>query len=127
MGVVRRLNRDSADRAYAGVEVLAKKPATVLLRRVGQGDMRVEDWTRASDSSGYDYLNAILLDASANAAQHELLLARGAFVAGVIFEAMMGDEMQHLRLEESLEQGEDFDRARCTWIAGSEHPDAAKT
>lgn len=127
MGVVRRLYRDGADRAYAGVEVLAKKPATVLLRRVGQGDMRVQDWTRASDSSGYDYLNAILLNESVNAAQHELLLARGAFVASVIYEAMMGDEMQHLRLEESLEQGEDFERARCTWIAGSENPGAAKT
>ena len=126
MGVARRLYRDSEDRAYAGVEVLAKKPATVLLRRVGQGDMRVEDWTRSSDSSGYDYLNVILLGAGVNAARHELLLARGAFVTGIIYEAMMGDQMQHLRLEELLEQGDDFDRARFAWIAGSEHAGAAK-
>lgn len=34
----------------------------------------------------------------------------------------------HLRLEESFEQGEDFDRARYyTWIAGSERPGAANT
>ncbi len=126
MGVVRRLYRDSKDHGYVGIEVLAKKPATGLLRRVGQGDMRVDDWTTASASSAFDYLNVILLGAN-EARRHELLLARGEFVAGVIYEAMVGDKKDHLRIEELIEQGEDFDRARFTWMAGSEHPGNAKT
>jgi len=122
MGVARRFYRDSEDHAHAGIEVLAKKPATVLLRRVGQTGMRVEDWTKSSASSGYDYLNVIVLGANVNADRPELLLALGGFVAGVIYEAMMGDGKRHLRFEELLEQGEDFDRARFSWLAG----DAAK-
>jgi hypothetical protein len=122
MGVARRLYRDGEDHAHAGIEVLAKKPATVLLRRVGQTGMRVEDWTKSSAASGYDYLNVIVLGANVSAVRHELLLARGGFVAGVIYEAMMGDGKQHLRFEELLEQGEDFDRVRFSWLTG----DAAK-
>ena len=40
---------------------------------------------------------------------------------------MVGDKKDHLRIEELIEQGEDFDRARFTWMAGSEHPGNAKT
>ena len=125
MGVVRRLNRDSEDHGHAGIEVLAKKPATVLLRGVGQGAMRDEDRTKSSASLVYDYLNVILLGAN-EARRHELLLARGEFVAGVIYEAMMGDEKQHFRCEELLEQGEDFDRVRFSWMAGGQSTGSRK-
>ena len=64
VGVVRRLFRDDEDRASAGVEWLAKAPATVLLRRVGHGGMSVQDWSKTSDASGNDYVNVLLLGAA---------------------------------------------------------------
>ena len=117
VGVVRRLARDSTGRLQAGIELLGKKPLSLWLRRVGQGDLRVEHRASA-DASIYDYVNVIRLDESAEAVRTcELLLARGDFVSGVIYETMTDDRRSHLRLDELLEQGEDFDRIRCSLIA----------
>lgn len=119
VGVVRRLFRDDEEHGLAGIEVLAKKPATVLLRRVGHGGMSVQNFARASDASGNDYVNVLLLGASmAEGKRHELLAPRGEFIAGIVYEAMIGDGKQHFRFEELLEQGEDFDRVRFTRNAG---------
>jgi hypothetical protein len=118
VGVVRRLFCDDEVHAQAGIEVLAKTPATVLLRKVGHGGMRMQDWSKASDASGNDYVNVLLLGATRAAQQrHELLVARGEFIAGIIYEAMIGDGQQHFQFDELLEQGEDFDRVRFTRIS----------
>ncbi|MEO7726850.1 MAG: hypothetical protein ABIS45_06320 [Burkholderiales bacterium] len=115
LGVVRRLVRDGEDRMQAGIEVLAKMPATVLLRRVGHGGMSVQDFSTAADASGSDYVNILLLGAAkAEKQRHELLIARGEFIAGIVYEAMIGDSKQHYKFEELLEQGDDFDRVRFT-------------
>jgi hypothetical protein len=118
IGVARRLFRNDEDRAQAGIEVLAKKPATVLLRRIGHGGMSMQNWSKASDASGNDYVNVLLLGASrAEKRRHELLVARGEFIAGIVYEAMIGDARQHFKFEELIEQGEDFDRVRFTRVS----------
>jgi hypothetical protein len=126
VGVVRRLYRDSEERLNAGIEVLARKPATVLLRRVAHAGLSVQEWSKASDASGADYLNVILLAASrTEKMRHELLLPRGEFIAGLVYEAMLGDDLQHFKLEELLEQGEDFERVRFTRVSGAQMKDGA--
>lgn len=120
VGVVRRLYRDSETHEHAGIEVLAKKPTSIWLRGVGEGAMRAENWATSSGSFQYDYLNVILLGESASQ-QPELLLAHGSFFAGTIYEALMGDK-PHLRFEELLEQSNDFDRVRFTWMTHNPHP-----
>ncbi len=121
IGVVRRLYRDNDEHVNAGIEVLAKKPATVLLRRIGHGGMSVQDWSKASDATGNDYLNVILLGASrTEKRRHELLLARGEFIAGLVYEAMLGDDKQHFKLEELIEHGECFDRVSFTRVSNAQ-------
>jgi hypothetical protein len=126
VGVVRRLFCDDKDHAQAGIEVLAKKTATVLLRKVGHGGMRMQDWSRSSDASGNDYVNVLLPGAIRAELRHELLIARGEFIAGVIYEAMIGDDKQHFQFEELLEQGTDFDRVRFTRVS-AQTKDGART
>ena len=116
VGTVRRLYRDSENRAHAGIEVLAKKPVAVWLRGVGQGDAVAENWAA---SSNYDYLNVILLNDSAMASQrNELLLTRSVFQAGNIYEVMAGDTPRYLKLEELLGEGEDYNHVRFAWEKG---------
>lgn len=122
LGVVRRLYRDSTKQQYAGIEILAKKPAFVRLRSAGGGATSAHKWDVASDSA-FGNLNAIVLEESAHTARrHELLVARGDFSPSAAYEVLMADTMQQLRLEEALEQGEDFDRACFTWITSSADP-----
>ena len=112
IGVVRRLYRDSESRVHAGIEVLGSIPRAMWLRRVESGGQRV-DHRATADASIYDYLNVIMLDQSANAAHsNELLLARGDFVAGLVYEALTDEQRPYLRFEELLVPGEDFDRIR---------------
>ena len=116
VGVVRRIYRDSENRAHAGIEILAKKPVLVWLRGIGKDATTAEIMEHWAASSDYNYLNVILLNDSAMAAQrNELLLARGAFHAGNIYEVMAGDTPRYLKLEEALGEGEDFNHVRFTW------------
>lgn len=119
VGVVRRLFRDSEKHGHAGIEILAKKPVLVWLRSVGKDATRAEVMEHWAASSDYDYLNVILLDDSAMAAQrNELVLARSAFQAGNIYEVMAGDTPRYLKFEELLGEGEDFNHVRFTWDKG---------
>jgi hypothetical protein len=118
VGVLRRLFRDDEEHMNAGIELLAKAAVTVLLRRVGHGGMSMQDWSKASDASGNDYVNVLLLGAGMSGQQrHELLIARGEFIAGIVYEAMIGEKKQHFQLEELLEEGADFAHVRFTRIA----------
>lgn len=117
VGVVRRLYRDSENHEHAGIEILAKKPVSVWLRMVGQGGALAE--ILATSTDGCDYLNVILLNDSAMATQrNELMLARGVFQAGNIYEVMAGDTTRYLKFEELLGEGEDFNHVRFTWDKG---------
>jgi len=64
----------------------------------------------------------LLAHSRAEKERHELLIARGEFIAGIIYEAMIGDAKQHFKLEELLEQGVDFDRVRFTRVSRASDP-----
>lgn len=116
-GVIQRMYRDENDRPHAGIEILAKKPLSVYLRGLGEGAERAENWQTSSGSFRFTYLNAIILGESAGAGtRREILLKRDAFNAGIIYAVMMGDESQHVRLDELLERGPDYDRVRVSWL-----------
>jgi hypothetical protein len=126
VGAIQRLHRDTDDRPHAGIEIFAKKPLSVYLRGIGEGTQRADNWQTSSGSFQFTYLNAILLGENAAAAtRHEILLKRDGFNAGIIYEVMMGETFPHLRLEELLERGEDFDRVRVTWLKGITQKTAA--
>lgn len=116
-GTVRRLVRDADERLLAGIEIFAKKPATVLLRRIGHGGMSVQHYTQASNAAAGDYMNSLLLAGTREEKRrHELLLPRGEFIAGIIYEAMIGEARQQFKVEELIERGVDFDRVRFTRV-----------
>jgi hypothetical protein len=116
-GMVRRLVRDADERLLAGIEIIARKPATVLLRRIGHGGMSVQHYRQASNASAGDYMNSLLLAAAREEKRrHELLLPRGEFIAGIVYEAMIGDARQQFKVEELIERGLDFDRVRFTRV-----------
>lgn len=120
VGAVRRLYRDSENREHAGIEILAKKPVSVWLRGIGKGVARADNWASSSGSYQFDYLNVMLLgECAASVQRPELLLGNGHFHAGNIYEVMMGETPPSLQFEELLEQGEDYDRVRFSWITGT--------
>ena len=119
VGAIQRMYRDEHDKPHAGVEILAKKPLSVFLRGLGAGAERAENWQTSSGSFRFTYLNAIILGESATSAtRREILLKRDSFNAGTLYAVMMGDESQHVRLEELLDRGEDYDRVRVSWLKG---------
>lgn len=123
IGAVRRLYRDGEKRLHAGIELLGATPRTLWLRRVEQGGLHVDHRSATASSSIYDYLHVIQPDDNADAAHaHELLLAHGDFVPGLVYEAKTDDPRPQLRFEELLEQGGDFDRVRFSSIARDAGP-----
>ena len=117
LGVIRRLYRDAQDHEHAGIEVIAKKPLSVWLRGIGEGEQRAENWATSSGSFQFTYLPAVILgDGRLPGGGRELLVAHGSFIAGIAFEVMMGEKMPQVRYEELLERGPDFDRVRVTWV-----------
>jgi len=118
VGVIRRFHRDAANRAHAGIEVIGKKPLAVYLRGLGEGSQRADNWASSSGSFQFTYVGALLLGDSAQPTHKEMLLPREGYSAGLIYEAMIGEETPHVRLDELLERGEDYDRVRVTWLKG---------
>lgn len=117
LGVVRRLYRDQQDHEHAGIEVLAKKPLSVWLRGVGEGAQRADNWATSSGSFEFTYANALILGEGANSgARREILVARDAFIPGIVYEVMMGEHLPQVRFEELLERGEDYDRVQVSWL-----------
>jgi hypothetical protein len=119
VGVIRRLYRDEQNRAHAGIEVLGKKPVSVYLRGIGEGAQRADNWASSSGSFEFTYVNALLLGETTADARTDVLVPRGTFTPGVLFEALIGDATPHVRLEELLERGEDYDRVRVSWLKGA--------
>ncbi|MGH8634505.1 MAG: hypothetical protein ACRET7_10285 [Burkholderiales bacterium] len=120
LGAIRRMQRDPHDHVHAGIEVFSKKPLSVYLRGIGEGAERAENWQTSSGSFRFTYLNALILGESATSgANPEILLKRDGFNPGIQYEVLMGGETPHVRLEELLERGEDYDRVRVTWLKGA--------
>ena len=120
LGAIRRMQRDPQDHVHAGIEVFSKKPLSVYLRGIGEGAERAENWQTSSGSFRFTYLNALILGESATSGTSpEILLKRDGFNPGIQYEVLMGSEAPHVRLEELLERGEDYDRVRVTWLKGA--------
>lgn len=120
LGAIRRMQRDAHEHVNAGIEILSKKPLSVYLRGIGEGAERAENWQTSSGSFRFTYLNALILNESSTpGANPEILLKRDGFNAGIQYEVLMGGETPHVRLEELVERGEDYDRVRVTWLRGA--------
>ena len=120
LGAIRRMQRDEHEQVHAGIEILSKKPLSVYLRGIGEGAERAENWQTSSGSFRFTFLNALVLSESATSGTSpEILLKRDGFIPGIQYEVMMGGESPHVRLEELLERGEDYDRVRVTWLKGA--------
>lgn len=116
VAVIRRFYRDPQNRAHAGIEVIGKKPLAVYLRGLGTGAQRADNWASSSGSFQFTYVSALLLGESTTASRREMLVARDSFAPGLLYEAMIGEAAPHVRLDELLERGEDYDRVRVTWL-----------
>jgi hypothetical protein len=120
LGAIRRMQRDAHDHVHAGIEIYSKKPLSVYLRGIGEGAERAENWQTSSGSFRFTYLNALVLGESASSGSNpEILLKRDGFNPGIQYEVLMGEQTPHVRLEELLERGEDYDRVRVTWLKGA--------
>jgi len=120
LGAIRRLQRDAHDHVHAGIEIISKKPLSVYLRGIGEGAERAENWQTSSGSFRFTYLNAlVLIESATSGSSPEILLKRDGFIPGIQYEMMMGGETPHVRLEELLERGADYDRVRVTWLKGA--------
>ena len=120
LGTIRRMQRDAHEHVHAGIEILSKKPLSVYLRGIGEGAERAENWQTSSGSFRFTYINALILgESSTPGANPDILLKRESFNPGIQYEVLMGGETPHVRLEELLERGEDYDRVRVTWLKGA--------
>lgn len=120
LGAIRRMQRDPHDHVRAGIEIISKKPLSVYLRGIGEGAERAENWQTSSGSFRFTFLNALVLGESATSGTSpEILLKRDGFNPGIQYEVLMGEQTPHVRLEELLERGEDYDRVRVTWLKGA--------
>lgn len=117
VAMVRRLHTDAERKVRVGIELLAKKPASVWLRVLGKGVERVSSWESSSGSFSYDYLPVILLPDEHNAYLHAtLLMESGRFVANTIYQMMMGEKSREIKLTQLLAEGEDFEQVAFEWL-----------
>lgn len=116
-GLIRRLHTDHNGTVHAGIEILAKKPLSVWLRSLGKGTEKVSNWESSSGSFAYDYLPVILLpDASNSYANATLLMESGSYVAGNIYQMMMGERSRDVRLSGLLAEGVDYEQVKFQWL-----------
>ena len=117
VGMVRRLHTDAEGKVRVGIELLAKRPASVWLRVLGKGAERVSNWESSSGSFGYDYLPVILLPDEQNAYLHAtMLMESGRFVVDTIYQMMMGEKSRDIKLTRLLAEGEDYEQVAFEWL-----------
>lgn len=123
IGTIRRAHAD-ADGVYLTLAILARKPLSIWLRALGKGAELASNWETSSGSFQYTYLPVILLPDEHNSYLHAtMLMESGAFVAGNIYQAMMGgDKTRDIRLEGLQAEGEDYEQVRFAWIEPSAPP-----
>lgn len=120
VGMVRRLHTDAGNKVHAGIEILAKKPASVWLRALGKGAEKASNWETSSGSFKYSYLPAILLpDAHNSYLDATMLMEPGSYVHGNIYQAMMGEKSRDLKLTRLIAEGEDYEQVGFEWLAGN--------
>jgi hypothetical protein len=117
VGMIRRLHTDAQGRVHVGIELLAKKPASVWLRVLGKGADLVSHWETSSGSFAYDYLPAILLPDEHNAYLNAtMLMESGSFVADALYQMMMGEKSRDIKLTRLIAEGEDYEQVQFEWL-----------
>lgn len=117
VGLIRSLHTDHNGTVHVGIEILAKKPLSVWLRSLGKGAELVSNWESSSGSFDYDYLPVILLpDASNSYANATILMETGSFIAGNIFQMMMGEKSRDIKLTGLLAEGKDYEQVKFEWL-----------
>jgi hypothetical protein len=120
LGTIRRMRRDAHEHVHAGIEILSKKPLSVYLRGIGEGAERADNWQTSSGSFRFTFINALILgESAATGGNPDILLKRDGFNPGIQYEVLMGGETPHVKLEELVERGEDYDRVRVAWLKGA--------
>lgn len=117
VGMIRRLHTDAQGKVHVGIELLAKKPASVWLRVLGKGADLVSHWETSSGSFSYDYLPAILLPDEHNAYLNAtMLMESGSFVADALYQMMMGEKSRDIKLTRLIAEGEDYEQVKFEWL-----------
>ncbi len=117
VGMIRRLHTGADGKVHVGIELLAKRPASVWLRVLGKGTERVSNWETSSGSFAYDYLPVILLPDEHNAYLNAtMLMESGRFVADSLYQVMMGEKSRDIKLTRLLAEGEDYEQVRFEWL-----------
>ncbi len=118
VGTIRRLHTDAENKVLVGIELLAKKPASVWLRVLGKGKDRVSHWETSSGTFAYDYLPVILLPDENNAYLNStLLMESGHFVLDAIYQVMLGEHSRDIKLTKLLDEGEDYEQVGFEWLS----------
>ncbi len=117
VGMLRRLHTDAQGKVHVGIELMAKRPASVWLRVIGKGAERTSNWETSSGSFAYDYLPVILLPDEQNSYQHAtLLMESGRVVVDSVYQMMTGDKNRDVKLTRLLAEGEDYEQAEFEWL-----------
>ncbi|OIR08585.1 hypothetical protein GALL_93790 [mine drainage metagenome] len=116
VGMIRRLKTDMQGKVHVGIRILARQPLSVWLRVLGKGVERVSNWETSSGTFAYDYLPVILIPDEHNSYAHATMLMEcGSFVAGTLFEVMLGEKSRTIRLVEIIAEGDDYEQVRFEW------------
>jgi hypothetical protein len=119
VGMVRRLRTDTGGTIDAGIEILAKKPASIWLRALGKDAEKASNWETSSGSFKYNYLPAILLPDKHNSYLNAtILMESGSYVRGNIYHAMMEENSRDLKLTRLIAEGEDYEQIGFEWLPG---------
>jgi len=117
VGAIRRLHTEAESKVHVGIELLAKRPASVWLRVIGKGAERASNWETSSGSFAYDYIPVILLPDEQNSYLHAtMLMESGRFVVDAIYQMMMGEKSRDIKLTRLLAEGEDYEQAAFEWL-----------
>lgn len=117
VGMVRRLYSDAGGKAHVGIEILARKPASVWLRALGKGAELASNWETSSGSFQYSYLPVILLpDAQNSYQQATMLMESGSYVPENIYQMMMGENSRDIKLTSLIAEGEDYEQVGFEWL-----------
>jgi len=116
VGAIRRIKTDAEGKVHVGIEILARKPLAVWLRILGKGAEKVSNWETSSGSFEYDYLHVILLPDSHNSYLNAtMLMESGSYVAGQIYEMMMGEKSRDIKITGLLAEGDDYEHVSFQW------------
>ena len=121
-GMIRRLETDAEEKIRVGIEILTKKPLSIWLRSLGKGTELASNWESRSGSFKHTYLPAILVpDAQDSYAEATMLMESGGYRTDYVYEVMMGEKNNNIKLTALLVEGADYERISFKWA----HPPAS--